>query len=108
MTHNAVLLILDSLAVARITRLVVADTITAPVRERLTGRRPGVTRDIGGERLMVAARPRVALFLTCPWCVSPYVATGVVMAQALIPQACLYVTAVAAFSLIAGLIAERA
>jgi hypothetical protein len=107
MTHSATLLLLDALAVARLTRLVVSDTITAPLRQRLFGSRPGVTSDLAGHRVQVAARPRLAQFITCPWCVSPYLAIGVVMLQALAPTACLYVTAVLAFSLLAGLLAER-
>jgi hypothetical protein len=86
---------------------VVSDTITAPLRQRLFGSRPGVTSDLAGHRVQVAARPRLAQFITCPWCVSPYLAIGVVMLQALAPTACLYVTAVLAFSLVAGLLAER-
>lgn len=49
MTHSAVLLALDALACLRLTRLVVADTITAAIRARLIGRtyegqpRPGTT-----------------------------------------------------------------
>ena len=107
MTHSAVLLALDGLAVARLTRLVIADTITAPLRTKLLGSRPGITRTGGGERIMVVARPRLAVFLTCPYCVSVYVAIGVVVLQTLAPRAWLYASAVLAFSLIAGLIGER-
>lgn len=108
MTHSATLLALDALAVARFTRLVVADTILAPLRARLLGQRPATTRSLGGERLLVVARPRLAEFLSCPWCVSPYLAIAVILTQALAPTVCLYVCAVAAFSLVAGLIVERA
>lgn len=104
MTHAAVLLILDALAVFRLTRLVVADTITAPLRERLIGRKPAVTRDIDGERIMIAARPKLAEFITCPWCTSPYLAAIVVGCQALIPTLWQYPCAVLAFSAAAGLL----
>ncbi|HWF25160.1 MAG TPA: DUF1360 domain-containing protein [Solirubrobacteraceae bacterium] len=107
MTHSAVLLILDALAVARLTRLLTADVLTAPMREKLAGRAPAQTMSVGGERVMVAARPRLAQFITCPWCTSPYLAIGVIVLQVLSPPACLYVTAVLAFSMVAGLLAER-
>lgn len=107
MTHSAVLLALDALAVFRLTRLAIADTITQPLRQWLIGSRPATTLDMGGERIMVAARPRLAIFVTCPWCVSPYVAAAIVALQALAPAACLLITAVLAFSAIAGLLFEH-
>jgi hypothetical protein len=107
MTHSATLLALDALACFRLTRLVVADTITAPIRARLIGSRPAVTMDIGAQRMMVAARPRLAEFLTCPWCVSPYLAVAVVACQALAAAVWIYPAAVLAFSAVAGLISEH-
>jgi len=107
LTHSATLLALDALAVFRLTRLVIADTITAGLRERLFGSRPGVTRDMGGERIVVAAHPRLAAFLTCPWCVSPYVAAVVVACQALAAAVWIYPACVLAFSAVAGLLSEH-
>jgi hypothetical protein len=107
MTHSATLLLLDALAVIRLTRLVIADELTAPLRARLLGQRPATTRDLGGERILVVARPRLATFLSCPWCVSFWIAIGVVLMQAISPTACLYVTAVLAFSALAGFMLER-
>jgi hypothetical protein len=107
LTHSAVLLILDALAVARLTRLVTADAITAPVREKLAGRRPATSMSAGGERVMVAKRPRLAQFISCPWCTSPYISLGVILLQCLAPSVCLYASALLAFSEVAGLLAER-
>ena len=66
----------------------------------------GVTMDMGAQRIMVAARPRVAAFVTCPWCVSPYLAVVVVACQALAPKVWIYPAAVLAFSAVAGLFSE--
>lgn len=96
-------LLLDALAVARLTQLVIRDTILEGVRERLKGRRT-YARDLGGDPTYIAARPRVALFLSCPWCVSPWLATIVVALQALIPAVWLYPSAVLAFSQTAAVI----
>jgi hypothetical protein len=90
-THSPVLLTLDALAVARLTRLLVMDSITRPARDWIVK---------GG-------RPMLIEFSTCPWCVSPYLAAGVVVLQRLAPTICLYVTAVLAFSAVAGFLAER-
>lgn len=105
MTHDPVPILLDALAVARLTRLVTQDTITAPLREKIAGRRPG---RVVGQQIVTAARPKLAELTTCPWCVSPYLAAAVVALQALAPAVCLVVTAVLAFSMVAGLLAERA
>ena len=109
MTHSATLLILDALAVFRLTRLVITDTILASVRQRLLGSRPGITMDQGvhAQRIMVASRPRLAEFLGCPWCVSIYAAVLVTACQALAPAIWLYPSAVLAFSAVAGLLSER-
>lgn len=108
MTHSATLLALDALAVFRITRLIVADSITASLRARLIGRSyEGQPRHMDGTRVAVAARPKLAEFLGCAWCVSAWVAVPVVAAQALIAGVWLYVSAVLAFSAVAGLLMER-
>lgn len=107
MTRSAVLLVLDALATARLTRLVIADTITAPIRARLAGSRASTSYNLGGERMMVVARPRLTQFITCPWCISPYLAGIVIACQALIPAVWLYASAVLAFSLVAALISEH-
>lgn len=105
MTHSAVLLTLDALAVFRLTHLVIADSITASLRQRLIGRTyEGQPRHMDGTRTAVAKRPRLAEFLGCPWCVSPWIAVGVVAAQALIAGVWLFVSAVLAFSAVTGLL----
>ena len=102
MTHSAVLLVLDALAAFRLTRLVVADSITARIRQRLAGRAV-----VASSRAAVVARPRLAEFVSCPWCVSPYLAGAVVVCQALAAGVWLYVSAVLAFSAVAGLLSEH-
>lgn len=106
MTHAATLLLLDALAVFRLTRLVCADMLTEPARRWLIGSVQTSDRLLDGSKITVAAHPSIADLLTCPWCVSPYVATGVVLMQSLLPTACLYVAAVLAFSAVAGLLSE--
>lgn len=88
MTRSGVLLALDALAVFRLTHLIVDDTITHPLRARLAERR------LLGE------------LVTCPWCVSPYLAAIVVVLQTLAPRPCLYAAAVLAFSAVAGILSE--
>lgn len=90
---DTVALILLPLAVARVTRLITADRILEPVRDRLISR--WIERK-GGDSL-------AAYLITCPWCVSVYVgAAGAagwwawggtrVYAAVLLAFACSYVT----------------
>jgi hypothetical protein len=83
-------------AVHRVTRLLVGDKITEPLRLRL-----GVDRD--GQY-----RPWIGYLVTCPWCVSVYVATAAVLAAALLPWPVVAWPALAAAcSSVTGLLAAR-
>jgi hypothetical protein len=81
---------LDALACYRLTRLIVADGLTAPLRDRVV--------QIG--------RPMLTEYITCPWCVSPPIAGMVVLAQSLVGGVWIYLAAVLAFSAVAGLLSE--
>jgi Protein of unknown function (DUF1360) len=96
-------LLVDSLAVFRLTVLVVKDSITAPVRAWLVGRVPA-TVPSGG--LAMVKRPKLAEFLGCPWCVSPSLALGMLAAQEWLPYANWVIT-VLALSAVAGLLSEH-
>lgn len=106
MTHSATLLLLDALAVYRLTHLIIHDVILASLRDMAIGHAYSSERNLDGTKIAVAKRPRVAQFLSCPWCVSMWCALIVVLVQALAPALCLYATAVLAFSALAGLLSE--
>jgi hypothetical protein len=102
------LLVVDALAVYRLTILVVQDSITAPVRAWLIGRERIQRVGNGpGEGLAVAARPKLAEFLGCPWCVSIWLGGLVVVLTAWIPAVWQYPGMGLAFSGVAGYLAER-
>lgn len=106
MTHSTIVLLIDALACFRLTHLIIDDAIFAPVRDRLIGNAYGETRDLAGHRPRIAARPRVAAFLTCPWCVSFWLGLLVVVLQVLIPAAWFYAAVTLALSAFAGLLSE--
>ena len=86
--------VLDALATYRLTRLVVEDEITAPLREKLWRHfDPGDTR--------------IGYLFTCPWCVSFWVGAGVVCARTVAPKTWGGVARVLAFSAATGYIAPR-
>jgi hypothetical protein len=96
--HDPVQLTLAALAVFRMTRLVVEDEVTRRPRERLTGWAAGTA-----ER---RARPGVSFFVTCPWCVSFWLAVVWVAALILVPTVALGADAVLALSAVAGLLSS--
>lgn len=61
---DAVLLLIYALAVARVTGLIVADSITEPIRDRIIAR----LDDTPG-----SAGEWVATLITCPWCAGMWV-----------------------------------
>jgi hypothetical protein len=86
-------LAVDVLAAHRLTRLVTADVITEPARERLLRwayRRHG---DTGSEPAtgwtdyaeVDPDAPRLARLVTCRWCAGFYVSAGVVAARRWLP-----------------------
>jgi hypothetical protein len=87
-THSFWWLVVDALTVARLARLVTADAILDRPRERV-------------KRLGTKA----ALFITCPWCTSVWLAGGVVVATRFVPGIWAFPAALLAFSEVAGLLA---
>ena len=84
------LLILDALAVFRLTHFITEDHIPfGPVRDRITEQRPDSL---------------LAEWASCPWCCSMYVAPLVIALHALLPTLWPYAAAVLAFSAVAGLL----
>lgn len=106
-------LLLDALSVYRLTRLVTRDTITRPLRVRIIRWAyrhdprhddgvPGFTEWNAKLNPVLGAvteseidalpendedAPKLAALLICPWCISIYAATAVVLARRLAPRA---------------------
>lgn len=123
----AILVVIDVLAVHRLTRLVTADTITVRPRraiiawsylrngydeESVLG--DGSQLDNPLEQMVEADEvdnpcgvPKLAVLVTCRWCASVWLAAGVVAAHGLVPALWLPLGAVLALSssstLLAGL-----
>lgn len=82
----------------RLTRLAVEDEITRPIREWVTRRSgpPGDDEEPTG----------LAYFVTCPWCVSIWLAAGWAVLTVAAPPAALSAGTVLAWSSVAGLISS--
>jgi hypothetical protein len=101
--RDPVTLIVGGLAVHRLTRLVTEDTITDPIRDRITGRVEQFGRV---ERAGEPSRPRLDEFLRCPWCVSVWVAGGWALLAVTAPPVAAPVGAALAWSSVTGLLAS--
>lgn len=113
-------LAVDALATFRLTKLVIDDKLTEPLRARAIGaayRRVGreawyrqALNEVDGDPAQVVAQdaepPKLAYLLTCPWCSGMYVAVAVVAARRLVPRAWAVSGEVLALSGAAGLAAE--
>ncbi len=84
----------DALATYRLTRLVVDDVITAPIREQIFEKHPPHDRSW-------------SYALTCPWCASIWIGLGVAASRALVPKVWDPVASGLAASAVAGIISER-
>ncbi len=109
--------VIGSLATYRLTRLIVQDDISAPLRERLRERTHTTFygRDMSGhindtrvERRHDRAPSRLAYKLcTCAWCLSVWLAAGVVLLARYCSGWFQYVAAALAFAAVAGWLSER-
>lgn len=84
----------DVLAIYRLTRLVIADEITQPIRDKVWEKHPPEATKIG-------------YLFTCPWCASIWVGVGVAAARKIAPAAWSFAATALAGSAVAGLIEER-
>ena len=86
-------LVEDALATHRLTKLVLDDRLTAPLRDRLFKRFPPESTKIG-------------YLFTCPWCTSIWLGAGVATARLVAPRAWRPIARMLAFSSATGLLEE--
>lgn len=86
----------DALAVKRITRLITEDVILEPIRERIWKRFGGPQESYG-----------ISYMITCPHCVSIWVAAGVTVARIMVPKMWSPVASGLALSAVTSILAER-
>lgn len=116
-------LAVDALATFRLTRLVVADVLTAEARDAIVegayasaGRRERAVAEwlpegeaVGRWAEAVANDPdppKLATLVTCPWCTGMYLAAGVALARRVAPRPWSALAKVLALSAAAGIIAS--
>lgn len=115
---DVIALLLDSLAAYRLSRLVTADTITAPVRDRLIAaayRRAGKGEndetgapvvDWRDYAVVDESAPKLATLLTCRFCASVWIGFGVVIARRRFPRAWSPIAEALALSAVAALLVQ--
>lgn len=126
MTRDPLLLLLMALTVYRLTRLVVRDKLTEPIRKPLEGwvkagengnrqRRRSIASPPGYEyvtewhvaTLFERTRAEFAFLILCPWCLSVWIACGVALAWLIGPDVTQTFCAITATAAVAGLLLDR-
>jgi hypothetical protein len=87
--------IIDAAATHRLTKLVIDDFITEPLREKVF------------EKFGDPSESKVSYLITCPWCVSFWAGAGVVAARTLAPKAWRPLAYALAFSSATGWVEEH-
>jgi len=87
--------VLLAIATARLTRLIIADEITEPLRER-------VWRRFGNP-----GESKISYLFTCPWCMSIYAATCLMTLYSISTTTGTFVSAILAFSYVTGILSNR-
>lgn len=97
-------LIVDTLATVRLTRLVIDDNITEPLRDRAM---QALIRT-GEERPeLKPVTDKLEYFLTCPWCVSVYSAAAILLLRKFAPETADIVNSALAASAVTGVVYGR-
>lgn len=91
---NAVEAVTRGLATYRLSRLIVEDEITAPIRDRIWKNHPPHTSRFG-------------YLFTCYWCSSMYAASALEISRIIAPKTTRTVETVLALSAVAGIVAAR-
>lgn len=92
--------VVDALATFRLTRLVNQDTITEGLRAK-------VKHAMYQETRSAELAAKLDVLISCPWCVSWWVALGVITARRVAPKAWQPVATALALSAVTGLVAEN-
>lgn len=90
---NALALVKDSLAVFRLTKLIMEDRITLEFREAFWAKFPPNTK--------------IGFLLTCPWCVSIWAAAIVIGTRKAFPEAGDILSTILATSAVTGIAYQR-
>jgi hypothetical protein len=86
---------IQALAAYRLTRLVIEDEITEPLRDKVV------------QRFGAPADSKLSYLSTCPFCVSMYASAGIVMADMMVPRLARPVIRALALSAAVSLAYER-
>lgn len=92
MTLSLVELIVYGLAVYRVSRFIIEDTLPEPIRNAIWKKFPPHTT--------------LGYFITCYWCTSFWVASIIIICSILIPSVVFIICAILALSAIAGIVSH--
>jgi hypothetical protein len=96
--------LIDTLATIRLTRLVIDDTITEPLRDRAMD---ALIRTGEEHPELQPITEKLEYLLSCPWCVSVYAAAALLVLRKLAPETAALVNGALAASLVTGMVYSR-
>ncbi len=91
--QRTILLILEILATLRLTRLIIEDYLVDDIRQWILNKFPNNTK--------------VRYFFTCPWCVSIWVATGLLVIKRVYPEIYKELVTMLALSAATGIVYDK-
>lgn len=91
--------LIDTLATVRLTRLVIDDTITEPLRDKAMA---ALIRTGEENPELQPITDKLEYFLSCPWCVSIHAGLALFLLRKYAPQTAELVNGVLAASLVTG------
>lgn len=96
--------LIDTLATVRLTRLVIDDTITEPLREKAMD---ALIRTGEEHPDLKPITDKLEYFLSCPWCVSIWAAGALFTLRKVAPETANLVSSTLAASLVTGVAYSR-
>lgn len=101
--NTALALLVDTVAVYRLTKLITEDYLTEDLRLLLLDKFPAVIDKRTGQK----RRSKIAYFINCPWCVSIWAAAFIFTLRKINPELTTYLSSILAASAVTGVAATK-
>lgn len=100
---SALTLLVDTVAVHRLTKLITEDYLTEDLRKLVQEHFPAVT----DKRTQMKRKSKFTYFVNCPWCVSIWAAAFIFTLRKINPQLATYLSSILAASSVTGIAATK-
>jgi hypothetical protein len=101
--NTALTLLIDTVAVYRLTKLVTEDYLTQDLRLLVQEKFPAVIDKRSGQK----RKSKFTYFINCPWCVSIWAAGFIFTLRKISPESATYLSSILAASAVTGIAATK-